>query len=176
MLYDETTESLRINEKESAHSIQKLPNWVVANKFPAFYDTESLTSIEQTARLYGAINQMIESYNTFISIVDEDLANFSQEYQHNNEVHEVSIRQLIQDFFDSVETKLQLQDSKIATVESSLTVNIGRAVANEIQKGNVNVAMLYNENEENLEFAISEELSASQELIYDEANEQLIHL
>ena len=176
MLYDETTESLRITEKESSNSMQKLPNWVVANKFPAFYDTESLTSIEQTARLYGATNTLIENYNTFISIVEEELANFLEEYQLNNEAHEVSVRQLIQDFFDGVETALQLQNSKISSVENSLTVNIGRAVANEIEKGNINVAMAYDESRENLNIAVSNELNASQEIIYDEENEELIHL
>lgn len=176
MLYDETTESLRISEVESKHEKEKLPKWVVANKYPAFYDLESMTAIEQTARLYGAVQDLIESFNTFVSLVDSNLTNFGEEYQHNNEVHEVSVRQLIQDFFDSVETALQLQNSKIASVENSFVVNIGKAVANEIQKGNINVAMLYNEENENMEIAISNEHSASQELIYDEENEQLIHL
>lgn len=176
MLYDESTESLRISEVESKHEKEKLPKWVVANKYPAFYDLESMTSIEQTARLYGAVQELIESFNTFVSLVDSELTNFSEEYKHTNEVHEVSIRQLIQDFFDSVETALQLQNSKIASVENSFVVNIGKAVANEIQKGNINVALLYNENGENIEIAISEELSESQELIYDEENETLLHL
>lgn len=176
MLYDETTESLRINEVESKHEKEKLPKWVVANKYPAFYDMESMTAIEQTARLYGAVQDLIGSFNTFVSLVDSDLSSFSEEYKHNNEVHEVSVRQLIQDFIDNVETALQLQSSKIASVENSLTANIGRAVANEIQKGNINVAMLYNENGENLEIAISEELNANQKLIYNEENEELIHL
>lgn len=176
MLYDESTESLRISEVESKHEKEKLPKWVVANKYPAFFDMESMTAIEQTARLYGAVQDLIESFNTFVSLVDSDLTNFNEEYQHNNEVHEVSIRQLIQDFFDSVETALQLQNSKIASVENSLTVNIGRAVANEIQKGNINVAMVYNEENENMSIAISDELSASQEIIYNEENEELIHL
>lgn len=176
MLYDESTESLRISEVESKHEKEKLPKWVVANKYPAFYDMESMTAIEQTARLYGAVQDLIESFNTFVSLVDSDLSSFSEEYKHNNEVHEVSIRQLIQDFFDSVETALQLQNSKIASVENSLTVNIGRAVANEIEKGNINVALLYNESGENLNITINNELNASQVIIYDEENEELIHL
>ena len=35
--------------------ILKLPKWILTNKFPAFHDTESLTAIEQTARVYGKI-------------------------------------------------------------------------------------------------------------------------
>ena len=160
MLYDETTESLRITEKESSNSMQKLPNWVVANKFPAFYDTESLTSIEQTARLYGATNTLIENYNTFISIVEEELANFLQEYQHNNEVHEVSIRQLIQDFFDNVETILQLQDSKINVIEDYMKNNLEqyiiKSLNSAIKAGNLKVGVDYDSTSEELLLILTE--------------------
>lgn len=174
MLYDETTESLRITEKESSNSMQKLPNWVVANKFPAFYDTESLTSIEQTARLYGATNTLIENYNTFISIVEEELANFLEDYQHNNEVHEVSIRQLIQDFFDSVETALQLQNSRITAIENTFGTNIENAINKAIKNGSLNIALKLDEATEQLLLVISD--TRNEALYYDGDTETLYHI
>jgi hypothetical protein len=174
MLYDETTESLRINEKESSKAMQKLPNWVVANKFPAFYDTESLTAIEQTARLYGATNTLIENYNTFISIVDEALANFLEEYQHSNEVHEVSVRQLIQDFFDSVETALQLQNSRITAIENTFGSNIENAINKAIRNGSLNIALTLDEATEQLLLTISD--TGNEEIYYDENTETLYHI
>lgn len=159
MLYDESTESLRISEVESKHEKEQLPKWVVANKYPAFYDLESMTAVEQTARLHGAMRDLIESYNTFVSLVDSELTNFSEEYQHNNEVHEVSIRQLIQDFFDSVETALQLQNSKITEVDGYLKANLERTIVttlnNAIKSGSIKVGVTYNEETEEISIVLS---------------------
>lgn len=174
MLYDESTESLRISEVESKHEKEKLPKWVVANKYPAFYDLESMTAIEQTARLYGAVQDLIESFNTFVSLVDSDLTNFNEEYQHNNEVHEVSIRQLIQDFFDSVETALQLQNSKISNIENTFGKNIENAINKAIRNGSLNIALTLDENTEQLLLTISE--TAGDEIYYDENTETLYHV
>lgn len=43
--------------------IKKLPHWVVNDNRPAFYDTESATAIEQTAKLYGAMSEVIDEVN-----------------------------------------------------------------------------------------------------------------
>lgn len=174
MLYDESTESLRISEVESKHEKEKLPKWVVANKYPAFFDMESMTAIEQTARLYGAVQDLIESFNTFVSLVDSDLTNFNEEYQHNNEVHEVSIRQLIQDFFDSVETALQLQNSKISNIENTFGKNIENAINKAIRNGSLNIALSHNENTEQLMITISD--TKAEEIYYDEGTETLYHI
>ena len=42
-----------------------LPKWVLTNKLPAFYDMESGTAIEQTAKIYGAMQGMIKDYEKF---------------------------------------------------------------------------------------------------------------
>lgn len=55
-----------------------LPKWVLANPFPALHDTESLTVIQQTARLYGAMNEMIAEYNRFAEQLNEEIANFDR--------------------------------------------------------------------------------------------------
>lgn len=150
MLYDETTESLTISTSESSHALQKLPNWVVTNKFPAFYDTESLTAIEQTARLYGATNKLIESYNTFVSLVDDALLEFDEKYQQDKNVFALDIRQTIQDFFDSVETQLQLQDAKIESVEQYLITNLAATINAAIASGKLKIDFAYNEETEEL--------------------------
>lgn len=41
----------------------RLPQWVLTNKYPSIYDSESKTVTEQTARVYGAMNEMIDGFN-----------------------------------------------------------------------------------------------------------------
>lgn len=43
--------------------IENMPNWCITDKHPAFYDTESATAIEQTAKLYGAMQNLIDTFN-----------------------------------------------------------------------------------------------------------------
>lgn len=148
MLYDEKTESLRIGDGTTTNAMQKLPAWVVANKYPAFFDLESNTAIEQTARLYGAVNTLIENYNTFISVVEEEITTMIEQYALDNETHEVAVRQIMQDFFDSVETSLQLQNSKIEAIENSFVDNLEKTVTKAINDGKITVKVAYNEETE----------------------------
>ena len=39
--------------------IKRLPDWVVTDTQKAFYDLESSTAIEQTARLYGKMQELV---------------------------------------------------------------------------------------------------------------------
>lgn len=55
---------------------RQLPHWVLTDGFPAFYDTESATAIEQTARLYAAMEKLIDDYNTFVDQVNEEITKF----------------------------------------------------------------------------------------------------
>lgn len=148
MLYDEKTESLRIGDGTTTNAMQKLPAWVVANKYPAFFDLESNTAIEQTARLYGAVNTLIENYNTFISVVEEEITIMVEQYALDNETHEVAVRQIMQDFFDGVETSLELQNSKIEAIENSFVDNLEKTVTKAINDGKITVKVAYNEETE----------------------------
>lgn len=62
--------------------IKQLPDWCIANEYPAFYDTESMTVLDQTARLYGKVREMIDFTNdavnymkTNINVTTTDLVN-----------------------------------------------------------------------------------------------------
>lgn len=62
--------------------MERLPHWVLTNKFPALFDSESATVIEQTARVYGAMQALIDEYNTF---VDEMNKTVTQEFQSQDQ-------------------------------------------------------------------------------------------
>lgn len=54
--------------------IKKLPDWVLTGTYPAFYDHESLTVIQQTARLWAKVQELIEAYNEYVNTIDTKIA------------------------------------------------------------------------------------------------------
>lgn len=57
--------------------MQKLPFWVLANPRPSFYDVESATVQQMTARVYGAMNELIDEYNAFSKTANEEIESFT---------------------------------------------------------------------------------------------------
>ena len=88
--------------------ILKLPKWILTNKFPAFHDVESLTAIEQTARVYGKINELIDNYNSFAENINKTLEEYARADQEEEEAFKVGLRQEFQDFINVVD--LQIRD------------------------------------------------------------------
>lgn len=67
-------------------SIKHMPNWCVTDKQPAFYDTESATAIEQTARVYGKMEELIDSYNTLETETHEHIEEQAAVLKNEKEV------------------------------------------------------------------------------------------
>lgn len=87
--------------------MEKLPKWCVTDKFPALYDVESATAIEMVAKLYGAMNSLIEEYNNFVDNINESVGDFTTTATNDNELFRISLRQEFQDFIDTVELYLK---------------------------------------------------------------------
>jgi hypothetical protein len=87
--------------------IKRLPAWCIINKFPAFYDIESATAIEQTARIYGKMNELVESYNKFATELTDTVNHFIDETESDCEVFKIAIRQEFQDFINVIDLKVQ---------------------------------------------------------------------
>lgn len=92
---------------------KKLPRWAISDTFPAFHDVESLSAIEMTARLYGAMNEMVKEYNKFV----EDLEIFVNEHEQKTDAQlediQTAIAQKFKDFIDIIELKVKNQDREI---------------------------------------------------------------
>lgn len=129
--------------------MNRLPKWVLTNKYPAFYDTESASVIEQTAKVYGAMNTLIDEYNAFVDSVNENMATFEAEEIQKFEEFAVGLRQEFQDFIDVVDMKVQEQDQKIAAAENYMMTNIAPITAEivnqAIANGTIRIAEEYNE-------------------------------
>ena len=96
--------------------IRKLPYWVLVEKFPAFNDLESLTAIEQTARIYGKMNELIESYNKYVEEINNTINEFELEKNEDVKTFICSITTLTHDYINSVDMKIAHQDRKLAEV------------------------------------------------------------
>lgn len=43
--------------------VKPLPNWILTDLQPAFYDTEAATVLELLSKIYGKMNELVEDYN-----------------------------------------------------------------------------------------------------------------
>ena len=98
----------------------KLPNWCITKNKPGFYDTESATVIEQTAKLYAAMQEMIDDYNTFVETITDKMNRFINITEHDQELYRSGLRQEFQDFIDSIDLKLKNLELNFKYSESSL--------------------------------------------------------
>lgn len=84
-----------------------LPKWILTNGLPAFHDGESSTAVEQTYKLYKAMNELIEEYNNFAESVNTQITNFVNDYNTDIETFTTSLRQEFQEFIEVVDLKIQ---------------------------------------------------------------------
>lgn len=101
-----------------------LPNWCLTNTKPGFYDTESGTTIEQTARVYQAMNELIAEYNTFADNCNKIIEDYITGATKDNETFRIALRQEFQDFIDVIELKMLNQDKEIAETVEFMKNNI----------------------------------------------------
>lgn len=138
--------------------IELLPKWVLVNKRPSINDSESLTVIEQTAKIYGAMNDLITEYNSFADRVNQIITDFTADTTKNNNEFEIAIRQEFQDFIDVIEIKCADQESKVDGAVSYMHENIigttKKIINDAIAKGELVVNTYYNEATENLDIVV----------------------
>lgn len=129
--------------------INFLPPWVETTLQPAFYDKESGTVLQQTARMYAKVNQLVRSVNeqneTIADYIQQfiDLRNYVDDYFENLDVQEEinnkleqmvtdgSLQQLIDNYFSylneriselntTVNNKITAQNTEISTFETGV--------------------------------------------------------
>lgn len=103
-----------------------LPNWIIPDTLPAYRDGESKTAIEQTYKVYQAMQDLINEYNAFAEGINTKLTEFKTQYEEDIEVFTTSLRQEFQDFIDTI-------DIKISTLEETLTASIKEQLEPQIQ-------------------------------------------
>jgi hypothetical protein len=90
-----------------------LPRWCITHQGPAFYDTESATAVEQTAKVYGAMQELINEYNEFVSKIETEINDFEASTNKNYDEFTTRITKIIHDYIKMIDEKIKLQDVKI---------------------------------------------------------------
>lgn len=103
--------------------MKELPAWVLTNPLPAVHDLESRTSVEMVARLYAAMQSLIEEVNEHIAQVnktvgenDTELKNALGQFEHKFTCISNDLVQMVRE----VEKKI---DGKIAAAIAEAVVN-----------------------------------------------------
>ena len=78
--------------------INFLPPWVETNLQPAFYDTESGTVLQQTARMYAKVNQLIRNVNDQNETIDLYIAKF------------IELHDYVHDYFDNLDVQEEINN------------------------------------------------------------------
>lgn len=108
--------------------IPQLPPWNLTNPLPAFHDYESLSAIDQTARLYGTMRGLIDDYNKFANEVNTKIATFVNDLNADQEQFRNEINQLVHDYIIALDAKIAHQDRVIEENITYIRDNLATAV------------------------------------------------
>lgn len=123
-----------------------LPKWIMTSKHPAFYDAESGSAIEQTAKVYGAMNKLIEEYNAFVDELNKKINEFEAGVTTSNEEFKTCITTLIENYIKTIDLKLSNQDLVIAEnisyIRDNLELFLKQLIAEMKDTGELNEVIL----------------------------------
>lgn len=105
-----------------------LPKWALTNLSPAFYDCESGSAIQQTAKVYGAMNELIEEYNNFVDEINKNITDFENGVISSNDEFKTCITNLIENYIKTIDLKIQMQDQDIEEAVSFFKTNLSESL------------------------------------------------
>ena len=116
------------------NKINLLPVWCITDKYPAFYDTESATAIEQTAKLYGAMRELQEEYNAMVTKVNATITAFINDVNADQEEFECRMTKVIHDYLDYLDTKIKNQNKVVADAVAYMKENLKTSITDLISQ------------------------------------------
>lgn len=82
--------------------VEFLPPWVETGLQPAFYDKESGTVLQQTARMYDRVNMLIRMFNKLSKETKETVEEYINKF---NELHDY-----VHDYFDNLDVQEEINN------------------------------------------------------------------
>lgn len=154
--------------------ITLLPHWVLTNVRPGFYDTDSGTTIEQTAKVYAAMRELQTDYNKFVDEVNKCITDFVDSINKDQEEFEIKITKIIHDYIKTLDLKIAHQDrlieESIVYIKENLKESVIQVVNEMKDSGELEESILNSFN--NIELRVSA-LESDNCYTYDEVNETL---
>lgn len=143
------------------YHIRPLPYWVLTDLQPAFYDSESGTVLQQTSRVYAKLQEILKGYNDFVKEVNTYITEFEDGIISDFECFKNCIIKTMNDYIESIDMKMSIQDSKISEAIEYMKDNIVETTTNiinqAIENGDLNVGFEYNPSNESLNFIVTRE-------------------
>ncbi len=88
-----------------------LPPWAETGLQPAFYDVESGTVLQQTARMYDKVNQLIRLFNEFSEATSEEVNAFEREVNETVEEYIekfTELKDFVEDYFENLDVQEEI--------------------------------------------------------------------
>ena len=108
--------------------INLLPNWTLTNLQPAFYDSESATVLQQMAKVYAKMQELLSDYNNFVKEVNTYIEDFENGITKDFNCFKNCIIETMNNYIATIDTKINLQDSNIADKFSEQDTLIANAI------------------------------------------------
>lgn len=96
--------------------VEFLPPWVESGTQPAFYDKESGSVLQQTARMYARVNMLIRMFNKLSKETKETVEDYINQF---NELHEY-----VEDYFENLDVQEEINNKLDAMAEAGTLTDI----------------------------------------------------
>ena len=154
------------------YHIRPLPFWVLTDLQPAFYDSESGTVLQQMSRVYAKVQELLDSYNNFVREVNNYITEFENGIIEDFESFKNCIITTMNNYIESVDIKLALQDKEINDsiaeqnnaiqeaidyMKNNIIATTTTIINEAIQNGDLNIAIEYDSPTEALNIIVTRE-------------------
>lgn len=104
--------------------IKVLPLWRMTDRYPAFYDSESGTAVEQTAKVYAAMRELQEDYNSMVEELNKKIEEYETATSKDNQEFQAEINEIVHNYLKMLDSKLKLQDLQIDEQDKKINETI----------------------------------------------------
>lgn len=142
------------------YCLKHLPHWVLTDPQPAFYDCESATAVQQTAKIYAKIQELITLYNEFTRDVNRYITEFEDGIIKDFNCFQNCVIKTMNDYIETIDMKINLQDDKIQEaidyMKNNLVSTVTTLFNQAIQNGDITATLVetYDSDDESLVFSI----------------------
>ena len=142
------------------YCLKHLPHWVLTDRQPAFYDCESATAVQQTAKIYAKMQELISLYNEFTNQVNQYITEFEDGIIKDFNCFQNCVIKTMNDYIESIDMKIELQDNNIQEaidyMKNNLVSTVTTLFNQAIQNGDITATLLetYDSDDESLVFSI----------------------
>lgn len=134
--------------------IDLLPAWTLTDLQSAFYDSESATVLQQMAKVYAKIQELLNDYNAFVNETNNTIIKFQSGIITDFNEFKNCIIKTMNNYIATIDTKVTNQDTQIANAIKYMKDNLEESITNlfnqALQNGDIRANLVYDANTEAL--------------------------